>query len=319
MSPADTPPRIDSLDPFREMIRNPAARVYLVVAGAGLLLTTLVVFLLVNSPLGAAVLFMLGLLALVLRWTAMPVFFVLALGYITLAPAVIVIDLSPNLSGSQYRMVDILLMFSVLTYLMAQYRLFSIIHAAMPFEAGSHYVKRKAKPTLRPATPISDGELGRLFLRVGLFTLLGQLLWTAMTLLEVDFRRVPPIVVVEDDSPVALSKQRPDVLLRLWVSRTLIALAFFVALGVVVRIVFWYWRSATLNRDQAKLLLTDMQWQEHRREIDRQEKWRAWMVDKMNGTPKRASGCGTAFMVIGLPVILLLLFWGLMSISGCVK
>ena len=88
---------------------------------------------------------------------------------------------------------------------------------------------------------------------------------------------------------------------------------------MAVRFTFWFWRHHTLGREQAKMLLTDLQWAEHMREIDRQEKWRAWMVDKLNGTTKPRSGCGTLFMVVGLPAILLLVFWLLMMAAGCVK
>ena len=313
-------PKTDGLDPIRELIRNPAARVYLAVAGGGLLMTVLILFQLFNSPLGASLVFVVGILALLLGWTAMPVFIVVVTGYTVFSPFGVPIDL-PRVSqtpGSQFRIADMLLIGSLLTYLLAQYRLLSLIHAAVPFEAGGLYVRKRAKAAVRPPTPVSDGELGRLFLRVGAFTLVGQLLWYGLSLLEVDFRAVPPVTVLEEDTPLSYVRQGRDALPR-WVSRTLLAVGLFVALGVAVRLAFWFWRHSTLGREQAKVLLTDIQWAEHRREIDRQEKWRAWMVDKLNGTAKPASGCGTAFLVVGLPALLLGLFWLLMMAMGCVK
>ncbi len=313
-------PKKDGLDPFRELIRNPAARVYLAVAGGGLLMTVLIVFQLFNSPLGASLIFVVGILALMLRWTAMPVFIVVVTGYTVFSPFGVPLDL-PRVSqtpGSQFRIADMLLTGSLLTYLLAQYRLLSLIHAAVPFEAGGLYLRKRAKAAVRAPTPVSDGELGRLFLRVGSFTLVGQLLWYGLTLLEVDFRAVPPVTVLEEDTPLSYVRQGPDAVPR-WVSRTLMGVGLFVALGVAVRFAFWFWRHHSLGREQAKVLLTDLQWAEHRREIDRQEKWRAWMVDKLNGTAKPASGCGTAFLVVGLPAILLGLFWLLMTAMGCVK
>jgi hypothetical protein len=320
MTDAPPPEKKDSLDPFREMIRNPAARVYLAVAAGGLGMTALIVFQLFNSSIGAAVTFAAGLLALLLRWTAMPVFIVVIVGYTVFAPFGVPIDL-PGVSmipGSQLRLPDMLLVASLLTYLLAQYRLLSILHAAVPFEAGNLYVRKRAKAAVRPPAPVSDAELGRLFLRVGVFTLVGQLLWMGLTWLQLDFREIPPVTVLEEDTPLSYIRQGPDAVPR-WLSRTLLAVGLFVALGVAVRFAFWFWRHHTLGRDQAKMLLTDLQWAEHLREIDRQEKWRAWMVDKLNGTTKPRSGCGTLFMVVGLPAILLLVFWLMMMASGCVK
>ena len=313
-------PKTDGLDPFRELIRNPAARVYLAVAGGGLLMTVLILFQLFNSPLGASLVFVVGVLALMLRWTAMPVFIVVVTGYMVFYPFGVPNDL-PRVSqtpGSQFRIADMLLIGSLLTYLMAQYRLLSLIHAAVPFEAGGLYVRKRSKAAVRAPTPVSDGELVRLFLRVGVFTLVGQLLWYGVSLLEVDFRAIPPVTILEEDTPLSYVRQGRDAVPR-WASRTLLAVGLFVALGVAVRLTFWFWRHGTLGREQAKLLLTDIRWAEHRREIDRQEKWRAWMVDRLNGTAKPTSGCGTAFMVVGLPAILLGLFWLLMMAVGCVK
>ena len=321
MSAAPLPEKKDNLDAFREMIRNPAARVYLAVAAGGLGMTVLVLFQLFNSAIGAGVVFAVGLLSLLLRWTAMPVFLLAVVGYTVFAPLGIPLELSRNVSEtpeSQFRIADILLIASVMTYLLAQFRLLSVLHAAIPFEAGPLYLRKRVTAAVRPPTPVSDGELGRLFLRVGVFVLVGQLLWMGLTWLQVDFRAVPPVTVVEDDTTVGYMYQsRAPV--PPWVSRTLLAVGLFVAVGVAVRLVFWFWRHNTLGREQAKLLLMDVQWAEHMREIDRQEKWRAWMVDKLNGTTKPRSGCGTAFLVAGLPLILLLAFWLLMTTGGCVK
>lgn len=320
MSAARPPEKKDSLDPFREMIRNPAARVYLAVAAGGLGMTVLILFQLYNSAVGAGVVFAVGLLSLLLRWTAMPVFLLVAVGYTAFAPLGVPLDLPAvsQIPESQFRMADLLLVPAVLTYLLAQFRLLAVLHAAIPFEAGPLYLRKGAKATVRPPAPVSDAELGRLFLRVGVFAVVGQLLWLGLTWLQVDFRAIPPVTVVEDDSPLAYMRPgRGDV--PWWLSRTLLAMGLFVALGVAVRLVFWFWRHNTLGREQAKVLLTDVQWAENLREIDRQEKWRAWQVDKLNGTTKPRSGWGTAFMAVGLPLILLLVFWLLMMASGCVK
>ena len=334
--PDPPPPPKDGLDPFRELIRNPAALAYLAVAGGALLVLVLIVFQLYFSAIGAALVFALGLLGLLLRWTAMPVFLVAVIGYVSLAPLGVPMMSagSPSMiPGSQFMLRDLFLLATLLTYLLAQFRLLSVIHAAVPFEATSRYLRKRAKAAVRPPLPVSDGELGRLFVRVAVFVVVGQLLWLGLTRLVLDFRSEPWIAVVQDDTTVTYRRGTVESMeagetdqmgQALWhrsrsVSRCVLAVGLFVGLGIAVRFAFWFWRVATLNREQAKLYLTDAQWAEARREIDRQEKWRAWMVDKLNGTTKPRSGCGTLFLVIGMPAILLLVFWLLMMAMGCVK
>lgn len=326
MSAAPDPPKPDGLEPFRELIRNPAALAYLSVAGGALLVLVLILYQIYFSAIGAALAFALGLLGLLLRWTAMPVFLVVVVGYVSFAPLGIPPDMNTKtttLPTSQFVLRDLFLLPTLLTYLLAQFRLLSVIYAAVPFEAGARYVRKRAKAAVRPSQPVSDGELGRLFLRVVAFTVVGQLLWTGLTMFQVDFRAVPPVTVIRDTenqtADVAYILLGSQTGVPFWVGRCLMAAGLIVALGVALRFAFWFWRNATLDREQARLVLTDTQWAEHRREIDRQEKWRAWMVDKLNGTTKPRSGCGTLFLVIGMPALLLGLFWLLMMAVGCVR
>jgi hypothetical protein len=39
---------------------------------------------------------------------------------------------------------------------------------------------------------------------------------------------------------------------------------------------FWYWRLTRLSPGEARMVLLDTGWRESRRELNRQEKWRAW-------------------------------------------
>lgn len=324
--PADAAPvkKPDGLEPFRELIRNRAALTYLMITATALLLVSLILFQLYFTIVGASLTFALGMLGMLLRSTAMPVFLVAVVCYTTFAPLGVPLTTwrSPTMipSGS-FNLRDLLLLPVLLTYLLAQFRLFSVIHSAIPFEAGPRYVRKKAKPVIRPAKSIPDAELGRLFLRVGVFTILGQFLWLSLSELRVDFRAVPPLVVWEigpNQAPEIAYNQADPTTVPFWLSRTLMTAGVLIVLGLTIRFGFWLWRHLALNREQAKMLLQNVQWEEARREIDRQEKWRAWAVAKANGTLPARSGCGTAFLLLGLPAILLVLFWLLMLAAGCV-
>src|SRR5207249_7624622 len=59
-------------------------------------------------------------------------------------------------------------------------------------------------------------------------------------------------------------------------SRFVLFVGVLAAVGVAARLVFWYWRLAGLNADEARLAVLDTGWAEVRREAARQETWRAW-------------------------------------------
>ena len=49
---------------------------------------------------------------------------------------------------------------------------------------------------------------------------------------------------------------------------------------------FWYWRLTRLSPGEARMVLLDTGWRESRRELNRQEKWRAWGLTRRR--PKSA-------------------------------
>ena len=303
---------------YREMIANPAARTYLMIAGGGLLVTILTLFL-IGSLFAAVLLLIVGVCGLVLRWTAMPPIFVLLVSYFSYAPLGLPFDFSSfsEIPGSYFRFLDGVLIGAALVYLIGQYRFYSVVHVGMPFDANKFFVKPGAKPTVRPAESPRDRELWLLFARVGLCVLAGQLLWLAVTYLRVDFDKVPPLTIAEpsdgyrrSSAPVAeMAVQEPA-------SRFLLATGFFLAIAISARFAFWYWGLLLLGRDQARMIVVDVQWNEDRREMNRQEKWRGWQKGKILGKAREKFGCSGWFLAIGLPMILLFLFLIVLCCSG---
>jgi len=308
-------------NPYRELIANPAARTYLMIAGGGLLVTILTMFL-IGSPIASALLLIVGLCGLFLRWTAMPAVFVLLLSYLAFAPLGLPFDFSSfsEIPGSHFRFLDGILVGSALVYLIGQYRLLSVVHIGMPFDANKFFVKPGAKATVRPAESPRDSELWLLFARVGLFVLAGQLLWLAITYLRVDFDRVPPLSVAEPtDGYRRYGAPADEFYISDYASRFVLASGIFLAVALAARFAFWYWGLLLLGRDQARMIVVDVQWSEDRREMSRQEKWRGWQKGRILGKAREKFGCGGWFLAIGLPLVLLFLFLIVLCCSGGIR
>jgi hypothetical protein len=123
--------------------------------------------------------------------------------------------------------------------------------------------------------------------------------------LKLDFRRNFPIFLPTDR---VIESGFTTVM-----NRSLLAVGFFVIVGFAVWFVSWYWRLASMSRDEGRLTVIDTQWSEMRRDLNRPEAWRGKMKRKLTGTlPKK--GCGTYFLVIGLPAMMILLF---VIVIGC--
>ncbi len=314
--PEPKPP--EKPNPYRELFANPAARTYLMIAGGGLLVTILTMFL-IGSPIASALLLVVGLCGLILRWTAMPPIFVLLVSWLSFAPLGLPFDTSPfsEIPGSHFRFLDAVLIGSALVYLIGQYRLLSVVHVGMPFDANKFFVKPGAKATVRPAESPRDRELWMLFARVGLVVLAGQFLWLATTYLRVDFDKAPPLTWAEpSDGYPRFGMRLEEKPIPESASRFLLASGFFLAVAVSARFAFWYWHLLRLGRDQARMILVDTQWGEDRREMSRQEKWRGWQKGKILGKPREKFGCGGWFLALGLPAVLLILFFIVVRCCG---
>jgi hypothetical protein len=316
-APAATPDAKKPADnPFAEMIRNPAARTYLFVAAGALVVTCGVLLLLFNSTVAAAVVLILGLGGIALRWVVGPPAVVVTVVYFAFFPIGLPIGLaSVNLIPDHYfNFADLLLTAAALVHLIATYRFHSILRAAMPFDAPAMFVKPGAKPTVRPAEPVRDPELWFLFARVGGVVLVGQLFWVVVSRLKLDFRNPFPLrrhfSQLEEMGYAMDADSVPNGL-----SRFLIAAGGVLGAAFVVWLVYWYWRLHAMNRDEAKAACLDQQWTTNRREYNRPEKWRGWQKQKLAGTlPKK--GCGAWFLVAGLPVLVVLLCIILLGCAG---
>jgi hypothetical protein len=288
---------------------------YLIISAAALGVLVVALFFLA-SPIAAAIVFITGIAGLVLRWTAMPMFAVVVVAWIAFAPNFLpyeAINFSnlTNIPGSWFRIQDIIVIGAMLIYLVAQYRLSTIAQQGMPFEAKPAFLKRSAKPTVRAVAAITDSELIRFFMRIGVFLIGGQMLWLFVNHVGLDFRRVPPFVLLEIDArrfSSFSSYQVPGV--PLVVHRILISMLLIFSFAFFAKILFHIWRLRRLNRDEGMLILQDTQWSEQRRELNRQEKWRAWARAKALGKRIYNTSPGCAFYIVTFLVLAILLMCG---------
>ncbi len=316
MSTPAKPPASDN--PYAEMVRNPAARTYLLIAAGGLLVLALVYGLFLQNWVAAVVVLMFGLTGLALRWVVGPPAVVVAVCYFSFFPTGLPFQLQAGnqLLGRQTEsnllFMDLMQTVAAMVYLLAAFRFFAVMRAGMPFDAPSTFVKPGVKPTVRPAVPVREAELLFIFARVGVAVLAGQLLWLAATKLKVDFRNGFPLRPFHNLSEEAGYTQDnqgnlidPGAIYN-HVSRFMIVAAGLLGLAFAVWLVFWYWRLHAMSRDEAKAVCLDLQWTANRREYNRPEKWRGWMRQKVAGTlPKK--GCGAWFLVVGLPALVVVL------------
>ncbi len=268
----------NSLPAYLKVLLDERVRGYVMVAGCALI-AIFVIQLSTGSLVAGGVPMLIGLLAMVLRWTAMPGFFVVTVAYLAVNPfGAPLPGMRSELSTSSFSPFDMLLVAAVLVYLHAQFRVYSLAKQAFPDERVK--VARSIRDVLdrRPPRLISNNELLMMILFAVGTTIAGQFVWLFITQLEVDSKVFPPIRLRQ----FSLGRGRPD-LTGIAVSRFLLFTLGFGCVVGLARLVFWYWQIRQWNREEAKLLLLDTGWLESRREYARIETWRAArIVDQRN-------------------------------------
>ncbi len=271
----------NSYQAYLKVLLDERVRGYVMVAGCALI-SVFVIQLSTGSLIAGGIPMLIGIVAMMLRWTAMPGFFVVAVAYLAVNPFGVPMsrysDGPSRLLSSSFSPFDMLLVAAVLVYLHAQFRVYSLAQQAFPDERVKAARSKRDSLDRRPPRLISENELLMMILFALGTTIVGQFIWLLITQLEVDSKVFPPIRLRR----FTIDRIRPD-LFNAAVSRSLL---FALGLGSLVgllRFVLWYWQIRQWNREEAKLLLLDTGWQESRREFSRIETWRAArIVDQRN-------------------------------------
>jgi hypothetical protein len=279
--PADAPWPLARL----AWLRDPAARNYLFVGLASLLVVAAALFFLHGHPL-AALPVAVAALGLLLRSPVMPCLFLVALAA-TAVPTWAWMNPKPysDVPLSHFRLMDLVLVGAALTYFVCQYRLLSLAAQGMPPDTPAGQRRKADKPPRRPGHLVPPEEMGRMFAGIVACVVIGQVAWLLIGELRLDFSAFPPLRLPAPSALLPQSGAHYD--RSAWVTRFLLAAGLIAGAVLPAALVFWYWRLTRLGAGEARMVLLDTQWREARRELNRQEKWRAWGLSRRR--PKRAA------------------------------
>jgi hypothetical protein len=243
---------------------QPAARGYLV-----LCLVALGFVLLAQleraAGLGGLLVVLVGLLGVLRRLAAGPIFFLLALGaqQFLRHAALTGYGMRWHTPAWSPEVSDVVLCGAVLAYVLAHYRLLGLVRHVVPLDprrregpARWHLWRLqwlpRVVPERRSARAVSRGEVGVLIMSLPFAPLLAQVFWAGLA---------------RPREMLGLPARLWRLLLVAWV----LGIAVFVTAAVLRRL-----RRRAMTPDEAALLLQDVVWHETRREQRGLNRWLAW-------------------------------------------
>jgi hypothetical protein len=231
-----------------------------------------------GSDIGGVLIVVFGMAAIALRWTAAPPFLVLMIAYFQIFPFGLPELGSENpyeVRETHFRVVDVVLVLAVLVYLRAQYRIFGFVHQIMPSES---VLRRKGEvPTRRPSRHIRSDEIAWLIGIASLIVLVGQGVWWVANALEfVPLDSDSPLQWADRTSLTSVRRRPPPGEFTLGQNRFFVMTGAVFFGGLLLRLVFSYWRLRMMKSAEGALVLADTSWAESHRERVRVERWRIW-------------------------------------------
>lgn len=293
-----------------------ASRNYLFIGLASLLTVTAIMHVQSGDSTPAAIVpTLIASTGFLLCWRLIPGLYILVLSFFIVAPFG---NLewrgnSSEVYGSGFRILDILLAAAVLVSLVSMIRYMSMKTTAIPSDISKSIVRKIRIKRIRPDSIVTRDEFVQLFIGIGLFTLVGQLLWITVTSLHVEALSIPPFSLHWDVftqlEPIDPRGKYSSPLNRFLVS---IGIVSFVTLTLGT--IFWYWKVSRYSNIEARMTLLDTGWYENRRELNRQTKWIAWAdprnvaIAQSQPPQKRVRRFGIVFIIVTSILIGLLLY-----------
>jgi hypothetical protein len=247
-----------------ELLRTPPARSYLFIALAALAIYCILMSgrsSAVGDDLGTLLTVVVAVPGLIGLWAASPMLFMLSTTYQLIDP-----NFTRLLTGLQGRQrdtghaEDLLLAGTILVYLMAQFRLLSLLHKSMPDDPPPRRIgQREPAAQRRPPNTFAEGEIIVMFVLALGGVLAGYLGWLTIAELERG-RRVG----------AAWGVQRPFAQLAMFFWA-------FMSAWALAAVVFGYRAWRRMSWAQARMMLHDIGWAETRREQERIRRWQRWL------------------------------------------
>lgn len=262
-------------------LRDPVARNYLFVGLASLLIAA-AALVFRHGNLLAALPVAVAALGLLVRSPVLPGLFLVVLN-LAVVPLTVWLH-GTGLSDapvSHFRVMDLVLVAATLTYFACQYRLLSLTLQGMPPDAPVGLQRKGDKPPKRPGATVPPEEMGRMFAVIAACVVVGQVVWLLVSELRPDIRNVPPLRLARPAASWTEYRSAEPL------NRFLMVAGLMAVVTLPTALTFWYWRLTRFSPGEARMVLLDTGWRESRRELNRQEKWRAWGLIRRRPKPAR--------------------------------
>ncbi|MFO0852222.1 MAG: hypothetical protein U0871_27210 [Gemmataceae bacterium] len=254
----------DLVSTLSRLARDPAARTYLFMGAAALLILGAALFV-DDRPLAAGLPTLIAAAGLITRHPAVPPAVLAGLGYLLAFPDGVPLP-EPYpwpLWASYFRLMDMVVAGATLVYLTAHYRLAGLTRQAVPSDTPQPLRPKGEPSTLRTSGLVGDDEFAWVLATAGAAVVAGQLAWFWVAGLRVEYTGFPPFRLASPNTGTDPG------------SRLVLLIGLAAPLALVAGLTFWYWRLARLTPAEAWMMVLDTGWREARRELARQETWRA--------------------------------------------
>jgi hypothetical protein len=260
---------------YFQVLLDPIARNYVVTIIAAVLVL-FVVQLFKASMVASIITTLLAVVVLLLQKRSLVLLMVPLVAYLQLYPTGVptrVSGFETDLRDSHFRIIDLALVGATMVYVFAQLRFFSLASLAVPEGVGGSPTSLADR---RSPNLLTENELTQLFMSLAVLVMLGQFLWVIIAEVQVQFSK-RPLVTIRDPSLKGPEAPRDP---NVGQSRMIVLGLMLGVPTVAGSFLVWLWRWRALTRAEATMYLTDLGWQELRREAARQETWRASALAK---------------------------------------
>lgn len=244
------------------LLAQPGARQYLFLALAALAVYCILMSGRTHGPggnLGTLLTLIITIPGLIGRWAISPALFLILTTYLAVDPNFESWLWGIRGGGGAGPIENLMQAACILVYLMAQFRLLSLLHKSMPDDPPPRRTGQpEAAPRRRPAATFADRELSALLVVALGSILAGCAGWLLLLAIESAQR-------LGD----AWGIKRPFALLVLFFWA-------FMSASTLTIVFFRHRALQRMSRIEARLMLLDMFWVETRREQERIYRWRRW-------------------------------------------